>query len=121
MHRRAVAPEPGKLNRDNSRLDQDYNYFTWANAWFNGPCAYWKYQASPRSSDGPQVHVPILMIGETFDAATPFAGSLDVRALPDRLADRGRGGTTHAGTLSGVACTDNTIAAYLEAGAVPAP
>ncbi len=31
----------------------------------------------------------------------------------------GVGGTTHAGSLSGVACTDDTIAAYLDNGALP--
>jgi hypothetical protein len=32
----------------------------------------------------------------------------------------GVGGTTHAGSLSGVACTDNAIAAYLADGTLPA-
>ena len=90
------APWPrsqAKLDRDNWRLDQTYNYFTWANAWFNGPCAYWKYPASkPVDVDGSKVKVPILMIGETFDAATPFAGSLVTRRLfPTASADRGQG------------------------------
>jgi hypothetical protein len=32
----------------------------------------------------------------------------------------GVGGTTHAGSLNGVACTDNAVAAYLGAGTLPA-
>jgi len=32
----------------------------------------------------------------------------------------GVGGTTHAGSLSGVSCTDDRIAAYLATGALPA-
>lgn len=32
----------------------------------------------------------------------------------------GVGGTTHSGSLSGVACVDDTIAAYLSTGAPPA-
>ena len=32
----------------------------------------------------------------------------------------GVGGTTHAGSLSGVPCTDDTVAAYLATGALPA-
>jgi pimeloyl-ACP methyl ester carboxylesterase len=119
------APWPrsqAKLDRDNWRLDQTYNYFTWANAWFNGPCAYWKYPASkPVDVDGSKVKVPILMIGETFDAATPFAGSLVTRRLfPTASLIEGKDGSTHAGSLSGVACTDDTIAAYLADGTVPA-
>ena len=47
VHRRAVAAEPdASSTRDNWRLRPGhYDYITWANAWFNGPCAYWKYPA----------------------------------------------------------------------------
>jgi len=111
-----------KLNADSWRLDQTYNYFTWANAWFNGPCAYWHYPAStPVTVSGADVNVPILMIDETFDPATPYAGSLYVRSIfPTASLIEGKNGTTHAGSLSGVACTDDSIATYLETGVVPA-
>ncbi|MCW2818745.1 MAG: putative tripeptidylaminopeptidase [Marmoricola sp.] len=111
-----------KLDRDNWRLDRTASYYTWGNAWFNGPCAYWQYPASrPVKVSGHQVRTPILMIGETYDAATPFAGSLVVRRLfkGARLIE-GKDGSTHAGSLSGVSCTDDTIAAYLADGTVPA-
>jgi hypothetical protein len=66
------------------------------------------------------VSVPILLIDETKDAATPFEGSLEVRDLfPTASLIEGVGGTTHAGSLSGVACVDNSIAHYLATGAVP--
>lgn len=118
------APWPhsqARLDRDNRRLDKKFNYFTWANAWFNGPCAYWKYKAShPVHVRGTKVHGPVLMIGETFDAATPFHGSLVVRRLfPSASLIEGKNGSTHAGSLSGVACTDDAIAAYLAHGTVP--
>jgi pimeloyl-ACP methyl ester carboxylesterase len=118
------APWPrnqARLDADNWRLDRTYNYFTWANAWFNGPCAYWKYDARRAVHvRGSRVHVPILMIGETFDAATPFHGSLVVRRLfPTASLIEGKNGSTHAGSLFGVACTDNSIAAYLADGTVP--
>ena len=71
--------------------------------------------------DGQNVHVPILMIDETLDPATPYAGSLYVRSIfPTASLIEGVGGTTHAGSLSGVACVDDAIAAYLLTGAVPA-
>ena len=67
------------------------------------------------------MHVPILMIDETLDAATPYAGSLYVRSIfPAASLIEGVGGTTHAGSLSGVACVDDAIADYLATGAVPA-
>jgi pimeloyl-ACP methyl ester carboxylesterase len=111
-----------RLNRDNWRLNRHYNYETWDNAWFNGPCAYWKFHhARPVQVTGKNVHVPILLIDETFDAATPYEGSLYIRHIfPTARLIEGKDGTTHAGSLSGVACTDDTIARYLRTGAVPA-
>jgi pimeloyl-ACP methyl ester carboxylesterase len=110
-----------KLNRDNARLDRTAYYMTWSNAWFNGPCAYWKYKAArPVNVRGSAVKVPILMIGETYDAATPFSGSLVTRRLfPTASLIEGVNGSTHAGSLSGIACTDDAIATYLANGTVP--
>jgi hypothetical protein len=66
-------------------------------------------------------HVPALLVGETLDAATPFPGSLEVRKrFPDASLLAIPGGTTHAGTLRGNACVDDTIAAYLATGKLPA-
>jgi hypothetical protein len=63
---------------------------------------------------------PILLIEETNDAATPWAGAIEVRKLFRRsVLIEGVGGTTHAGSLSGVGCVDNRIAAYLKTGALP--
>ena len=111
-----------RLNKNNWKLDATYNYFTWANAWFNGPCPYWHYAHSqPVQVSGSNVDVPILMIDETFDAATPYEGSLYVRSIfPTASLIEGKDGTTHAGSLSGVACTDDAIANYLLTGHVPA-
>ena len=110
-----------RLNRDNWRLNRHYNYETWQNAWFNGPCAYWKFHhGRPVAVSGKNVHVPILLIDETFDPATPYEGSLYIRHIfPTSRLVEGKNGTTHGGSLSGVACTDDTIARYLRTGAVP--
>jgi len=110
-----------KLDADNTRLDATYDYFTWSNAWFNGPCAYWHAKAHrPVKVTGRKLHVRILMIGETYDAATPYPGSLVVRRLfPTARLIEGLNGSTHAGSLSGVSCTDNTIARYLLHGTLP--
>jgi len=69
---------------------------------------------------GRHVHVPVLMIDETLDGATPFTGSLEVRRrFPTASLIEGVGGTTHAGSLSGVSCTDRAIGRYLLNGSVP--
>jgi pimeloyl-ACP methyl ester carboxylesterase len=109
-----------KWRRDNWRTYARAPFFTWDNAWFNAPCLYWGAKpGKPVRVDGSKAP-PILLIDETLDPATPYSGSLYVRKLyPRSVLVEGVGGTTHAGSLSGVACTDNTIAAYLATGALP--
>ncbi|GAA1983368.1 alpha/beta hydrolase [Terrabacter lapilli] len=107
--------------RDNWRAYDKAPFLTWSNAWFNAPCRTWSGKAAQEPVQVSGRHAPpILLIDETYDAATPYSGSLEVRSLfPRSVLVEGVGGTTHAGSLSGVACTDNTIAAYLATGALP--
>ncbi|MFC7615110.1 alpha/beta hydrolase [Actinokineospora soli] len=63
----------------------------------------------------------ILLVNETFDAATPFSGALEVRdRFPGAVLVEGAGGTTHASSLSGGACVDALVARYLKTGELPA-
>lgn len=108
------------------RIDNWLTHFrapftTWGNAWFNGPCLYWPAEAgTPVEIDGSGVD-SALLISETHDAATPYAGALEVRErFPGSVLIEGVGGTTHSGSLSGVACTDSRIVAYLKTGELPA-
>ena len=108
------------------RFDNWITYFrapfeTWGNAWFNAPCVFWPAKAGkPVNVDGSKVQ-SALLIGEELDAATPFAGSLEVRKrFPNSSLIGAPGGTTHAGSLNGVACVDNAVADYLATGKLPA-
>jgi hypothetical protein len=105
--------------RDNWRTYRIAPFETWGNVWFNAPCLSWPAEAgTPVTVDG--AHVAALLVDETLDAATPYAGSLEVRRrFPDSSLLAEPGGTTHAGTLGGNACVDNTIAAYLADGTLP--
>jgi pimeloyl-ACP methyl ester carboxylesterase len=109
-----------KWQKDNWKLYAKYPFITWNNAWYNAPCLNWGAKAgTPVSVNGAKAPA-ILLISETNDAATPYTGSLEVRKrFPRAVLIEGVGGTTHAGSLSGVACTDNTIAGYLSNGALP--
>lgn len=111
-----------RITRDNRRLNKKYNYETWDNAWFNGPCAYWPWHhGRPVQVTGKNVKAPVLLIDETYDPATPYEGSLYIRhVFPTSALIEGKDGTTHAGSLSGVRCTDDSIARYLKSGALPA-
>jgi pimeloyl-ACP methyl ester carboxylesterase len=109
-----------KWKRDNWRVHARAPFLTWANAWFNAPCLYWGAKPGKPVDVNGKKAPPILLISETFDAATPFSGSLEVRErFPRSALVEGVGGTTHAASLSGIACTDNTVAAYLDTGALP--
>ena len=118
------APWPSswqRIKHDNIQVDRNAPFLTWDNAWFNGPCSFWPAKAgTPVHVTGKDVKSPILLIDETFDPATPYAGSLEVRRrFPTASLIEGVGGTTHAGSLSGVACTDDAIGRYLTNGTVP--
>jgi pimeloyl-ACP methyl ester carboxylesterase len=117
-----------RMTRDGSTWRRDSDamflkapFLTWGNTRFNQPCRFWPARQHTRVHvTGRRVHVPVLMIDETFDAATPYSGSLEVRKrFPSASLIEGVDGTTHAGSLSGVACTDNAIGAYLANGTVP--
>jgi pimeloyl-ACP methyl ester carboxylesterase len=95
-------------------------FMTWSNAWFNAPCLWWGAKPGrPVTVNGAKAP-PILLVNETLDAATPYAGALEVRSrFPRSVLVEGVGGTTHSGSLSGVACVDDTIATYLATGELP--
>ncbi len=109
-------------SRDNHRVNKIAPFETWDNAWFNAPCLHWPAPASrqtPMQINGNGIH-SALLIDETLDAATPFEGSLEVRKLfPHSVLLAEPGGTTHADSLSGDLCVDNTIANYLANGVLP--
>jgi hypothetical protein len=93
---------------------------TWGNAWYNAPCRDWAVAPGIPTYVSGETVAPILLISETLDAATPFSGSLEVRKrFPRSSLVEGVGGTTHAGSLMGIDCVDNTIAAYLATGVLP--
>lgn len=108
--------------KDTIRVNKTAPFETWGNTWYNAPCLTWG--AKPHTPV--RIHATrglpkILLIAETKDAATPFPGALWVRKLfPTASLIEGVNGTTHAGSLSGVPCTDNAVARYLATGRTPA-
>ena len=77
--------------RQHPRRSRPHPFLTWANAWFNAPCAFWfAPSGQPVNVDGSAVP-GILLLDETLDAATPFPGSLEVRQrFPNVVAHRHR-------------------------------
>jgi pimeloyl-ACP methyl ester carboxylesterase len=109
-----------KWDRDNTRLNKHYPFETWDNAWFNGPCLYWPYKSSKPVKINLKPVSSGLLIDETLDAATPFEGSEYIRSIfPNSRLLAEPGGTTHADSMFGDLCVDNTIANYLATGYLP--
>jgi pimeloyl-ACP methyl ester carboxylesterase len=109
-----------KWEQDNWRVHRRAPFETWGNAWYNAPCRNWAGQAGIPVTVSGEMAPPILLLSESLDAATPYAGSLEVRKrFPRSALVEGVGGTTHAGSLFGDKCVDNTVAAYLATGALP--
>ncbi|GIM93866.1 alpha/beta hydrolase [Paractinoplanes toevensis] len=109
-----------KWTADNWEVHRKAPFETWANAWYNAPCRTWAGKPGIPTTVSGEAVPPILLISETRDAATPFSGSLEVRKrFPRSVLVEGVGGTTHAGSLFGDECIDNTIADYLATGALP--
>jgi pimeloyl-ACP methyl ester carboxylesterase len=107
--------------KDNDRIYKKAKFLTWDNAWYNAPCLYWKAKPGTPVKIGSAKVTSALLVSETLDAATPFEGSLELRKrFPHSSLIAEPGGTTHAGSLFGNACVDDTIATYLATGARPA-
>ncbi|GAA1505743.1 alpha/beta hydrolase [Nocardioides humi] len=117
------AKWPGwkQTEADTRRVHKKHPFLAWNNTWYNAPCLNWP--ATSRDAfevSGKKVKSRILMVAETRDAATVFSGAVATRkAFPTSFLIEGKGGTTHSGSLSGVECTDNLIASYLDTGVLP--
>lgn len=105
---------------DAQRIFRQAPYLTWQNQWLNAPCLTWHGAARQAVTIDGRTVDGALLIDQTRDAATPYRGSLEVRALfPHASLLALPGGTSHADSLSGYACEDYLIARYLEDGTLP--
>jgi hypothetical protein len=110
--------------RDAWRIHRKRPFLAWDNTWYNAPCRSWSAPVRARlrvSGAAAAAHGgKFLLVNETKDAATPYSGALRVRSLfPSSRLIAGVGGTTHAGSLSGVSCVDDRIARFLADGVLP--
>ncbi|GAB7003173.1 hypothetical protein JCM18899A_06440 [Nocardioides sp. AN3] len=116
----AAWPRWKRQEHDADKIASYAPFLAWNNTWYNAPCLTWPaWPSRPVDVNGKGVP-PILLIEETNDAATPWPGAIEVRKrFPRSSLIEGVRGTTHAGSLSGVSCTDDAIATYLLTGVVP--
>jgi pimeloyl-ACP methyl ester carboxylesterase len=117
------ATWPTDLNTwisDNNAANQTAPMLTWPNAWFNMPCRTWSVPGTPAFQVTGAYTGPVLLTAEQYDAATPFSGALATRAIFSNSAlIEGKKGTSHAVSLYGVGCVDDSIATLLKKGTLP--
>ena len=114
-------PSWTRTRKDTWAVHRIAPFATWGNTWYNAACLSWRAPSQAKQPvSGRGLGAKILLVNEARDAATPYAGALVTRQLfPSSSLVSGVGGTTHASSLSGVACVDNAVAAYLRSGVVP--
>ncbi|MEU7043302.1 alpha/beta hydrolase [Streptomyces varsoviensis] len=104
-----------KWNRDNTRIDKKAPFMTWANAWMNLPCATWGGpQRTPVNVTSHKGLPPVLIVQSTRDAATPFAGAVELhkRFKGSRMIiEKGAGSHGVTGLLN--PCINSKVDAYL--------
>ncbi|MDO0925183.1 alpha/beta hydrolase [Streptomyces sp. TG1A-8] len=119
------APWPAQWrvwDRDNTRLARVAPFETWDNVWTNLPCAYWP---APRQQPldvrtGPGRTPPVLILAAERDAATPYAGALEMnRRLAGSALVTERGAGSHGIGGGPNPCVNAHLEAYLLAGRVP--
>jgi pimeloyl-ACP methyl ester carboxylesterase len=95
-------------------------FMTWSNAWYNAPCAFWPTGSLEPVNVANGKLPPVLLFQATGDAATPYHGAVTVhRMLHGSSLVVEQGGQNHGISLSGNACLDQHLAAYLTDGTVP--
>ncbi|GAA3794984.1 alpha/beta hydrolase [Streptomyces chiangmaiensis] len=106
--------------KDNWAVYAKAPFMVWSNAWYNAPCAFWPTSSLRPVDVSNNALPPALLFQATDDAATPYQGGVTVHHLL-----RGsslvveQGGGNHGISLSGNACLDKYLAAYLDKGTVP--
>jgi pimeloyl-ACP methyl ester carboxylesterase len=105
---------------DNWAVHRKAPFMTWNNAWYNAPCAFWRTGSLEPVDVTNDALPPVLLFQATHDAATPFQGAATLHRMlrGSRLVVESGGGN-HGVTLSGNACLDKHLAAYLTDGTVP--
>ncbi|MGW1892669.1 alpha/beta hydrolase [Streptomyces sp. NPDC002004] len=105
-------------DRDNTRLNKDYPFMTWANAWMNLPCATWhSKQQTPLNVRTGKGLPPVMIVQSTRDAATPYAGAVELhkRFKGSRLITEKDAGS-HGVTGLVNPCINDRVDAYLLTG-----
>jgi pimeloyl-ACP methyl ester carboxylesterase len=117
------AKWPSKWSKWHNDAEQVYKeapFLAWSNTWFNAACFYWPVKAGKPTKITGKGMPPVLLLQATHDAATPLAGGVEMRKLlkNSRLVVE-NDGISHGIGLSGNACLDEKVNAYMASGELP--
>ncbi|MEU6349717.1 alpha/beta hydrolase [Streptomyces sp. NPDC047072] len=107
-----------KWDKDNTALNKNYPFMTWANAWLNLPCATWPVkQQTPVDVKTHKGLPQVLIVQSTRDAATPYDGAVELhqRFKGSRLITEKDAGS-HGVTGLVNACINTRVDTYLLTG-----
>ncbi|MFF4406609.1 alpha/beta hydrolase [Streptoverticillium reticulum] len=107
-----------KWDRDNTRVDRKAPFMTWSNAWMNLPCATWKTPQQNPVEVGTHKGLPkTLIVQSTRDAATPYAGAVELHKRfrgSELITEQGAGSHGVTGLVN--PCINDRVDAYLLTG-----
>nr|WP_184945316.1 alpha/beta hydrolase [Planomonospora venezuelensis] len=105
---------------DTSAIHTRRPFMAWSNAWFNAPCAFWPERGvKPAQVRDHKLLPPVLLLQSRHDAATPYAGALQLRRTFPRSRLVVEPGGNHGVSLVGNACADRYLTSYLTDGTLP--
>ncbi|GAA3164430.1 alpha/beta hydrolase [Planomonospora alba] len=120
------APWPRDWSRwkaDATAIHARAPFLTWQNTWYNAPCMFWPQRTAPAAPVRirQDARLPAaLLVQARRDAATPYAGALEMRRIFTRSRLVVEGGGDHGVALfEGNRCVDAHLAAYLRDGTLP--
>lgn len=107
-----------KWDRDNTKLNKDYPFLTWSNAWMNLPCATWSTkQQNPVEVKTGKGLPQVLIVQSTNDAATPFQGAVELhKAFKNSRLIIEKGAGSHGVTGLVNPCINSRVDDYLLTG-----
>ncbi|KUJ71000.1 protease [Streptomyces albus subsp. albus] len=113
----------GTWDRDNTELARRAPFETWDNAWMNLPCAYWPVAHRQHPLDirtSPGALPPVLLLAAERDAATPYAGALELHGrLAGSTLVTERNAGTHGAYGGPNTCVNRAVDTYLLTGRTP--
>ncbi|MEU9887247.1 alpha/beta hydrolase [Sphaerisporangium sp. NPDC051011] len=110
----------GTWHRDWWQSSRTAPFLSWGNAWYNAQCQSWPVRGKQRLHIDGRAIKNALLFQDTKDAATPYAGGVEMhKKFPASRLVVMDGGGNHGLTGRGNACIDDIWKAYLTDGTLP--